>query len=55
VFDLATNVPAGILARTLGIHVDVAVTWQQIAAGDWAAYAAELAQRSTARQLPHTR
>ncbi|MFJ6943263.1 hypothetical protein ACISU4_01140 [Streptomyces wuyuanensis] len=46
-FDLAANVPAGILARTLGINVEVAVTWQQIAAGDWAAYAAELARRTS--------
>ncbi|MEU9198356.1 hypothetical protein [Streptomyces hundungensis] len=48
-FSLATTVPAGILARALGIQIDIAVTWQQIAAGDWATYAAELAHRRRAR------
>jgi hypothetical protein len=28
-FQLATEIPAAILARTLGIHTDVAVTWQR--------------------------
>jgi hypothetical protein len=45
-FQLATEIPAAILARTLGIHTDVAVTWQRHAAGDWAAYAAEIARRT---------
>ena len=39
-FTLAGEVPAAILAKTLGIHVQVAVQWQKISAGDWAAYAA---------------
>jgi hypothetical protein len=34
-FQLAAEVPAAILARTLGIHTDVAVTWQRQSAGDW--------------------
>jgi hypothetical protein len=42
---LATDVPAAILAKTLGIHVQVATQWQKISAGDWAAYAADLSHR----------
>jgi hypothetical protein len=44
-FQLATELPAAILARTLGIHIKVAVSWQHLAAGDWTAYAADLSQR----------
>jgi hypothetical protein len=44
-FQLATEIPAAILARTLGIHTDVAVTWQRLSAGDWTTYAAEVSQR----------
>ncbi|MDX2549061.1 hypothetical protein ACOT81_07265 [Streptomyces sp. WI04-05B] len=40
-FQLATELPATVLARTLGIHTDVAVVWQRLAAGDRATYAAE--------------
>jgi len=36
VFQLATDLPAAILARMLGIHITVAVAWQRAAAGDWA-------------------
>ncbi|MGH3409676.1 MAG: hypothetical protein ACRDRJ_45360, partial [Streptosporangiaceae bacterium] len=32
-FQLATEIPAAILARTLGIRTDVAVTWQHLSAG----------------------
>ncbi len=35
-FQLATEIPAAILARTLGIHTDVAVSCQRLSAGDWA-------------------
>ncbi|MFJ1818679.1 site-specific integrase [Streptomyces sp. NPDC088139] len=45
-FTLATEVPAAILARMLGIHIKVAVQWQQASGGDWAAYAADVAQRN---------
>ncbi|MEE1804995.1 site-specific integrase, partial [Streptomyces sp. BE133] len=45
-FQLATEAPAAILARTLGIHITVAVKWQRAAAGDWAAYAADVSRRS---------
>jgi hypothetical protein len=44
---LAAEVPAAILAKTLGIHVQVAVQWQKISAGDWAAYAADVSRRTT--------
>ena len=46
-FQLATEIPAEILARTLGIHTDVAVTWQRLSGGDWASYAAQVSQRTT--------
>ncbi|MFG2041974.1 hypothetical protein [Dactylosporangium sp. NPDC048998] len=45
-FQLATEIPAAILARTLGISVNSAVRWQQISAGDWASYAADLSNRT---------
>ncbi|MFI7337013.1 site-specific integrase [Streptomyces sp. NPDC050085] len=44
-FTLASQVPAAILARMLGIHRAVAVQWQQASGGDWAAYAADVAAR----------
>jgi hypothetical protein len=46
-FQLAADLPAAILARTLGIHIDVAVAWQRAAAGDWTAYAADVSRRTT--------
>ena len=46
-FQLAAEVPAAILARTLGIHTDVAVTWQRLSAGDWTAYAADVSRRTS--------
>ncbi|MFI1161727.1 hypothetical protein [Streptomyces sioyaensis] len=46
-FQLATELPAAVLARTLGIDITVAVKWQRAAAGDWAAYAAEVSRRSS--------
>ncbi|MFE5668290.1 hypothetical protein ACFQ7W_30725 [Streptomyces niveus] len=44
-FQLATELPAAVLARTLGIDITVAVKWQRAAAGDWAAYAAEISRQ----------
>ena len=44
-FTLAAEVPAAILAKTLGIHVQAAIQWQKISAGDWAAYAADVSGR----------
>jgi hypothetical protein len=35
-FTLATELPAAILARMLGVNIKVAVQWQQAAAGDHA-------------------
>jgi hypothetical protein len=47
-FQLATDLPAVVLARMPGIHVTVAVAWQRASAGDWAAYAAEVSRRTPA-------
>jgi hypothetical protein len=44
-FTLAADVPAAILAKTLGIHVKAAIQWQKISGGDWAAYAADVGSR----------
>lgn len=33
------------LARMLGIHIAVAVQWQQASSGDWTAYAADVSRR----------
>ena len=44
-FQLATDLPAAIPARLLGIHISVAVARQRAAAGDWAAYAADISHR----------
>jgi hypothetical protein len=46
-FTLAAEVPAAILARTLGIHIQVAVQWQKASAGDWNTYAADISRRGT--------
>ncbi|MFD9811909.1 hypothetical protein [Streptomyces sp. NPDC059080] len=50
-FQLATEIPAAILARVLGIHTDVAVAWQWLSAGDWTTYAADPA--NDPRSLQH--
>ncbi len=44
-FQLASELPAALLARMLGIHIDVAVTWQRLSSGDWMAYAADVSRR----------
>ncbi|WP_344597620.1 site-specific integrase [Streptomyces violaceusniger] len=44
-FALAAEIPAAILARMLGVHIQVAVQWQKASAGDWAAYAADVSQQ----------
>jgi hypothetical protein len=46
-FQFATELPAAVLARMLGIHINVAVQWQKISSGDWAAYAADVSRRTT--------
>lgn len=48
-FALAQQLPAGQLAKMLGLHIGVAVTWQRASGGDWMAYAAAAATRSAAR------
>ncbi len=49
-FALAAELPAAILARMLGVHIQVAVQWQKASGGDWAAYAADVSNR--ARKAP---
>jgi hypothetical protein len=53
-FTLAADVPAAILAKTLGIHIQAAIQWQKISAGDWAAYAADVSRRSGPTRRSHT-
>ena len=44
-FGLATELPAALLARLLGIHISVAVAWQRASSGDWTSYAANYSRR----------
>ncbi len=44
-FALATDLPAALLARMLGIHISVAVAWQRASNGDWTNYAATISRR----------
>lgn len=44
-FTLAAELPAAILARTLGISIGTAVSWQKAASGDWMTYAAAISRR----------
>jgi hypothetical protein len=44
-FGLATELPAAVLARMLGIHISVAAAWQRASAGDWTTYAAVVSRR----------
>lgn len=44
-FQLATDLPAAVLAQMLGIQIGVAVTWQRACGGDWASYAANYSRR----------
>ncbi|HZK35967.1 MAG TPA: hypothetical protein VFC57_03285 [Aeromicrobium sp.] len=45
-FGLATELPAALLARLLGINISVAVVWQRASAGDWTDYAADYSRRN---------
>jgi hypothetical protein len=45
-FALASELPAALLARLLGIHIAVAVAGQPACNGDWTAYAADVGRRS---------
>ena len=49
-FALATELPAAMLARILGIQIAVAVQWQQASSGDWTAYAAAISRRTSTRE-----
>jgi hypothetical protein len=51
-FQLATHLPATVLARMLGIHISVAVQWQRASAGDWTAYAADVSRRTRQQPVP---
>lgn len=44
-FQLATELPAAVLARTLGIHTGSAAAWQRASNGDWAAYATQISRQ----------
>jgi hypothetical protein len=44
-FQLATELPAAILAHVLGIDIKGAVRWQRACAGDWTTYAADVSRR----------
>ncbi|MEV0116898.1 hypothetical protein AB0H77_27260 [Streptomyces sp. NPDC050844] len=48
-FTLAAELPAAILARVLGVHIQVAVQWQK-ASADWASYAADVSRRVPEKQ-----
>ena len=48
-FRLATDLPAAVLARMLGIHISVAAVWQRASAGDWTSYAADISRRVIGR------
>ena len=52
-FQLATELPAALLARMLGTHIAVAVAWQRASSGDWTGYAATYSrrQRTTAQPI----
>jgi hypothetical protein len=59
-FGLATELPAALLARLLGIHIKIAVAWQHASAGDWTAYAADYSRRQrhttkTPERVGHSR
>lgn len=49
-FQLAGELPAAVLARTLGIHISVAAAWQRASSGHWLAYAAEISSRGLGTQ-----
>ncbi len=47
-FQLATELPAALLARLLGIDITAAIAWQRISSGDWMTYAADVSRRAQA-------
>ena len=51
-FHLATELPAALLARLLGIHISVAVAWQRASSGAWTNYAADYSRRNQTPSEP---
>lgn len=51
-FALATELPAALLSRLLGIHISVAVAWQRASSGDWTSYAANYSRRKPSPAEP---
>ncbi|MGH3548595.1 MAG: hypothetical protein ACRDQU_10905 [Pseudonocardiaceae bacterium] len=51
--DLATQLPAAVLANLVNLHPTTAVKWTHQAGGDWTRYAAELAR--TRNHIPPSR
>jgi hypothetical protein len=51
-FHLATELPAALLSRLLGIHISVAVAWQRASSGDWTGYAADYSRRQRTSAKP---
>ena len=43
-FQLATQLPAAVLARMLGIHISDAAAWQRASASAWTHYAADISR-----------
>ena len=50
-FGLVSELPAALLSRLLGININVAVTWQRAAAGDWTNYAADYSRRGNPKTV----
>ncbi len=52
-FQLATDLPAAVLANMLGIHISVAVcSGSSVASADWMAYAADVSRRPSQQPVP---
>lgn len=51
--ELASTVPAAVLADLLGIHTTTAADWARAAGGDWSHYLAEVARTRT-QTLPNS-
>lgn len=51
--ELASTVPAAVLADLLGIHTTTAADWAHAAGGDWSHYSAEIA-RTRAQTAPNS-
>jgi len=47
--QLATELPAAVIAKMLGLHIKVAVEWQKAASGDWTGYAADYSRDNPGR------